>query len=45
VRIDFLKLPEQQEEDGIGADFHPSKVTHQKTAGLLTKKIREFMGW
>lgn len=45
VRIDFLKLPEQQEEDGIGADFHPSKVTHQKTAGLLTKKIQEFMGW
>lgn len=45
VRIGYLVLPEQEEADGIGADFHPSKRTHQKTAALLTQKIKEFMGW
>lgn len=45
VRIGYLVLPEQDEADGIGADFHPSKRTHQKMAALLTNKIKEFMGW
>lgn len=45
VKIGYLILPEQDEADGIGADFHPSKRTHQKTAAVLTQKIKEFMGW
>ena len=45
VRADFVTLPQQKEEDGIGADSHPSKVTHRKTAAILTEKIREFMSW
>lgn len=45
VRIGYLVLPEQDEADGIGADCHPSKRTHQKAAEILTQKIREFMGW
>lgn len=45
VRTAYLVLPEQDEADGIGADFHPSKRTHQKTAALLTQKIKEFMNW
>lgn len=45
VRIDSLVLPEQKEEDGIATDFHPSKITHRKTAQALAAKVREFMGW
>lgn len=45
VKIGYLILPEQDEADGIGADFHPSKRTHQKTATVLTQKVKEFMGW
>ena len=45
VRISYLVLPEQDEADGIGADSHPSKRTHQKTAAVLTRKVKEFMGW
>lgn len=45
VKIDHFELPLQKEEDGMGADFHPSKITHQKSAALLTEKIRSFMNW
>ncbi len=45
VKIDYLKLPEQQKSDGIGADSHPSKITHRKAAEVLTQKIKEFMKW
>lgn len=44
-KIAYLVLPEQEAADGIGADSHPSKRTHQKTASILTQKIKQFMGW
>lgn len=43
--VTYLHLPEQLEEDGKGADYHPSFVTQQKTAALVTAKIREIMNW
>ena len=45
VRIEAIEMPQQLEEDGIGSDGHPSKITHRKAAELLSSKIREFMGW
>ncbi|MBQ8136944.1 MAG: hypothetical protein IJ174_05865 [Clostridia bacterium] len=41
----FFPFPEQLPADSTGADFHPSRVTQQKAAALLTGKIREWMGW
>ncbi len=35
----------QKEEDGIGSDWHPSKVTHRKMADKLTEEIRNIMNW
>jgi len=35
----------QKEEDGIGSDWHPSKVTHKKMADKLTNEIRKIMNW
>jgi len=43
VKADFLPFNQQLEEDGIGADWHPSPLTHKKTAELLTKKILDFL--
>ena len=45
VKIDFMILPEQLAQDGIGTDSHPSKETHRKGADILTAKIREYMNW
>lgn len=45
ARISYLHLPLQPEEDGRGADFHPSGLTQRKTAELVTAEIRRIMGW
>lgn len=43
--VHFLPLPLQLAEDGNGADFHPSPVTHQKTVKLLVPFLRTLLGW
>lgn len=40
-----FQLTEQDREDGYGADWHPSIVTHQKAAKQLTEEIKKVMGW
>lgn len=35
----YLDTPLQKDEDGIGADCHPSKITHEKVAKLLSSFI------
>lgn len=44
-RFHFLHLPLQLEEDGRGADEHPSRVTQQKTAEIVVDEVRRIMGW
>jgi len=39
-----MKLPNQQEADGIAADWHPTEKTHEKTATLVAEKIEEILG-
>ncbi len=39
-----MKLPNQQEADGIAADWHPTEKTHEKTAALVAEKINEILG-
>lgn len=41
TRLYVLKAPLQLDEDGRGADFHPSKVTHEKVAELLSSFLME----
>ncbi len=43
--IDFMKFELQSEKDGLGSDWHPSKITHEKMAVKLEGKIREIMKW
>lgn len=38
-----MKLPNQQEADGIAADWHPTEATHEKTAALVAEKIQELI--
>ncbi len=44
-RIHFLSYEVQKSKDGIGSDWHPSLLTHQKMADKLEGKIREIMSW
>ena len=39
VCIEFLPYTQQLESDGIGADWHPSAVTHKKAANKLVAVI------
>ena len=40
VQIKSLRFDMQKESDGIGADWHPSPVTHKKAAKKLTKLLQ-----
>ena len=37
----YLELPEQNEADGMGTDFHPSAVTQTKTGKIVADFIHE----
>ena len=39
VKAKALAFTQQLESDGIGADWHPSPVTHKKAASILTSAI------
>ena len=43
VQIKAVRFDLQKEEDGIGADWHPSPVTHKKAAKKLTAALREWV--
>ena len=43
--VHFLSLPPQNPEDGYGADWHPSPLTHRKTAELVVEKVKSIMNW
>lgn len=44
-KIHTMLFDLQSEEDGIGADWHPSMITHKKMAIKLEEKLREIMNW
>ena len=43
VEIKSVKFDLQKEEDGIGADWHPSAVTHRKAAKKLTSALKSWI--
>lgn len=38
-KIVYVPLPVQQEADGIGADWHPSEISHEKVSDILAPVI------
>lgn len=44
-KMHYIQLDRQSEEDGIGADWHPSETTHKKVAAKLTDEINKVMNW
>ncbi len=38
-----MQLPNQQEADGIAADWHPTEATHEKTATVVAEKLQELL--
>lgn len=45
TNIHTMRFDEQNQADGMAADYHPSEKTHTKAAEKLTAKIQEIMGW
>ena len=45
TKIAYLSLPQQDEADGLGTFWHPSAITHEKTAKLVTEFAKDFMEW
>ena len=43
VPVKTVKFDLQKEEDGIGADWHPSAVTHKKAAKKLTAALKDWV--
>lgn len=41
-RICYIELPVQLESDGIGADWHPSEITHEKMSLILADKLNAY---
>ena len=44
-RVFYMTFDLQNERDNIGADWHPSLITHDKMAKKLEDKIRNIMMW
>ena len=42
-KTSVFESPSQDINDGLGADWHPSKITHQKLAKLVAEKISEIL--
>lgn len=43
--IDYAPFTEQLAQDGRAADWHPSRLTHEKNAEKLTAIIQKIMQW
>jgi hypothetical protein len=44
-RLKILEFATQNSADGLGCDWHPNLVTHQKMATAMTAAIRADLGW
>ena len=42
-KVYVFQSPVQDMNDGLGADWHPSKITHEKLALLVSEKIKEVL--
>ncbi len=45
ANVRLIEFEGQKFEDGIGSDFHPNIVTHQKMAEVLVKALRRDLKW
>lgn len=43
--VHYLHLPEQNAEDGYGADWHPSPVTQKYSSELVAAEVKRIMNW
>jgi lysophospholipase L1-like esterase len=45
AEIYYMEFDLQNEQDGMGSDWHPSMITHEKMAAKLTGTLKELMKW
>lgn len=44
-KVEYLDLPAQLDEDGLGTFWHPTAVTQKKASHLVIQKVKEMMNW
>ena len=42
-KIICFESPKQDKEDGYGANYHPSVITHEKLSKLVAEKIKSLL--
>ena len=42
-KVKSFLIPAQNIEDGIGAQYHPNAVSHQKASVVVAEKIQEII--
>jgi hypothetical protein len=45
TKLKLLEFASQSQADGLGCDWHPNTVTHQKMAAVLTAALKADLGW
>jgi lysophospholipase L1-like esterase len=45
ARVHLVEVPVRTKEEGLGCQWHPSALTHQRVAAQLTAVLRELLGW
>ena len=43
TKVSAMRLKNQDQADGIAADWHPTEKTHEKTADAVAEKLREIL--
>jgi hypothetical protein len=44
-KLKLLEFATQDQADGLGCDWHPNLITHQKMALVMTAAIKSDLGW
>lgn len=44
-KVHTVMLDQQQQSDGIAADWHPTEKSHEKASARVAETIRSIMGW
>lgn len=45
TNVAYMMFDQQDQRDGLAADWHPTEATHEKASQKLAETIKEVMGW
>ncbi len=45
LTAEYIELPEQREEDGLGTFWHPTSAANLRAVECIVPKVKDMMGW